>query len=247
MEITINQIKDIISPTTYDDAKFKTITDSLNQTFAKYSIDSYLRICHFLAQVLHESAAFRYTAELWGPTPQQQTYDTRSDLGNTTPGDGFKYRGRGWIQLTGKANYTMAGKAFNQDFVNDPDLVKVYPWAAMVSGWYWDNHQLNGDADKDDIMTITKIVNGGYNGIDDRKVWFAKAKKFLIVQPTSTNLRTGKVTATKLNIRVSPSINAGTVTDPLVQNTPITITDEQGEWIKVEVTGWVKKEFVQIN
>ena len=141
MQLSKQNVKDIISPSKYDDATLQKITDSLNQTFAYYGIDNELRICHFLAQVLHESSAFYYTAEIWGNTAAQQKYDTRTDLGNTpeADGDGYKYRGRGWIQLTGKANYTEAGKVFNQDFVTNPDLVQQYPWVAMVSGWYWDS------------------------------------------------------------------------------------------------------------
>lgn len=251
MELSKQQLKDIIIPSKYDDAKLQKITDSLNQTFASFHIDSELRICHFLAQVLHESSAFWYTAEIWGNTPAQKKYDTRTDLGNSAEvdGDGYLYRGRGWIQLTGKANYITAGKAFNQDFVGNPDLVQQYPWAAMVSGWYWDSRKLNQYADNDDIMAVTQRVNGGYNGIDDRKMWLARAKQFVIIPPSPKGILTGKVIASKLNIRENPAAEAAAIAQPLSQNASVTVLDDQNGWLRVktEITGWVKKEYIQLN
>ncbi len=142
-----------------------------------------LRMCHFLAQVLHESSAFRYSVEIWGNTPAQLAYDTRTDLGNTPEhdGDGYKYRGRGWIQLTGKTNYSLATNDLGQDFVNNPDLLAQEPWDSLAAGWFWDKHNLNTFADKDDLMTITKRVNGGFNGLNDRKMWLLKAKSVLMI------------------------------------------------------------------
>lgn len=185
MPITPEQLKAIITPIKYDDVRLKSITDALNQTFEKYTIDSNLRICHFLGQVLHESGAFRYSTEIWGNTPAQLGYDTRVDLGNTPEhdGDGYKYRGRGWIQLTGKSNYSMISKEFGQDFINNPDLIAKEPWDGLAAGWYWNKRGLNIFADKDDILTITKKVNGGYNGLNDRKMWLTKAKSILIPPP----------------------------------------------------------------
>ena len=251
MELNKQQVKDIISPSKYDDAKLQKIADSLNQTFAFYHIDSELRICHFLAQVLHESSAFRYTAEIWGNTPEQKRYDTRTDLGNSAEedGDGYLYRGRGWIQLTGKDNYIQAGKAFNQDFVANPDLVQQYPWAALVSGWYWDSRQLNQYADTDDVMTITRKVNGGYNGIDDRNMWLARAKSFVIIPPSPKGMQSGKVIASKLNVRENPAIDAVEPVAHIPKNSSVTVLEDQNGWLRVktEVTGWVKKEFIQLN
>lgn len=182
MPITTEQLKSIISPTKYDDARLQSITDALNQTFERYSIDTNLRICHFLAQVLHESGAFRYSSEIWGNTPAQKKYDTRVDLGNTPEpdGDGYKYRGRGWIQLTGKANYSLVSKEFGQDFVANPDLIGHEPYDGLAAGWYWSRRKLNVFADLDDITTVTKKVNGGYTGLNERKMWLAKAKNVLM-------------------------------------------------------------------
>ena len=251
MQLTSKQVKDIISPSVYDDAKLQKIADSLNQTFTFYHIDSELRICHFLAQVLHESSAFRYTVEIWGNTDYQKRYDTRTDLGNTPEedGDGYLYRGRGWIQLTGKANYIAAGTALSQDFVNKPDLVQEYPWVAMVSGWYWNSRNLNKFADADDINTVTKLVNGGYLGLDDRKMWLSRAKNFIMQSKPSSGLLNGKVAVDALNIRESGSATAELVAQPLVRDTNVTILEESNGWLKVRtgVEGWVKKDYIQIN
>jgi putative chitinase len=251
MILTKQQITDIISPTRYDDAKLQQITDALNDTFARYNIDSELRICHFLAQVLHESAAFFYSAEIWANTEAQKRYDTRTDLGNTpeADGDGLIYRGRGWIQLTGKANYIAAGEDLQQDFKNNPDLVAKYPWVAVVSGWYWNKHNLNDLADKDDIMSITKIVNGGYNGIDSRKRWLGKSKSFIITPKPHEGMISGKVTASILNIREKPSAQAEIVSNPLPQDTIVTILEDTDGWyrVKTEIVGWVNKNYIQIN
>ncbi|POY34850.1 chitinase [Solitalea longa] len=182
MKITTEQLAAIIKPTKYEQAQLEKITESIAQTFDRYDISTPLRACHFLAQVLHESSAFKFTVEIWGPTPAQRRYDTRVDLGNSPEldGDGFKFRGRGWIQLTGKTNYKLATTEFGQDFISDPSLIHDYPWAALVSGWFWKRKKLNDLADLDDITSITKKVNGGFNGFDDRKMWLAKSKAVLL-------------------------------------------------------------------
>jgi putative chitinase len=181
MPVTTDQLKSVISPISYDDEKLQSIVDSLNETLTRYYIDTNIRMCHFLAQVLHESGTFRYSVEIWGNTPAQLAYDTRVDLGNTPEldGDGYKYRGRGWIQLTGKNNYLLLSKEFEKDFVTDPDLVAKNPYDSLAAGWFWNRRKLNPFADIDDIMTITKKVNGGFNGLNDRKMWLIKAKEVL--------------------------------------------------------------------
>lgn len=179
MPISQQQLTSIIGTTVFTQALLAQITDSLNQTFERFQINTSLRICHFLAQVLHESGTFRYTSEIWGPTHAQMGYENRADLGNNEPGDGFKYRGRGWIQLTGKANYQLATNDFGNDFVANPNLLMQYPWAAIIAGWFWNKHALNQFADLDDITTITKKINGGLNGFTDRQNWLAKAKSIV--------------------------------------------------------------------
>ncbi|MBV9961530.1 MAG: glycoside hydrolase family 19 protein [Parafilimonas sp.] len=181
MPITKQQLANIISPVKYADDKLQAIADALNETFSKYEINTNLRMCHFLGQVLYESSAFRYSVEIWGNTEAQKRYDTRTDLGNTPEldGDGYKYRGRGWIQLTGKTNYRLASDEFHQDFVSNPDLLAKEPWDGLAAGWFWSKRKLNTFADADDIITITKRINGGFNGLNERKMWLTKAKGVL--------------------------------------------------------------------
>jgi putative chitinase len=181
MPITSAQISSIIQPKKYGADKLKAITDALNATFDRYEINTPLRIAHFLAQVLHESSAFYYSVEIWGNTEAQKRYDTRTDLGNTPEldGDGYKYRGRGWIQVTGKTNYGLVSQELGKDFLRNPDLLATAPYDSLSAGWYWNKRKLNAWADADDILTITKKINGGFNGLNDRKMWLVKAKQVI--------------------------------------------------------------------
>lgn len=133
-------------------------------------------LAQFFPQIMHESGDFRYDGEIWGPTAAQERYDTRADLGNTpaADGDGFLYRGRTAMQLTGKSNYRQfrdwcRRMGFNPpDFVAEPDLVNTDPWEGLVPLWYWSSRDLNKWADQGDIETITRKINGGKNGLADR-------------------------------------------------------------------------------
>jgi putative chitinase len=177
--LTNEQLSTLVAPTGKVNDQ---LVAALNETFARYHINTPLRICHFLAQILHESGTFRYSTEIWGNTPAQQKYDTRVDLGNSpeADGDGYKYRGRGWIQLTGRANYLSLTKEFGVDFVSEPDLVAREPYNALSAGWFWNKRGLSLLADADDVRAITKKINGGYNGLDDRIKWLNKAKSILL-------------------------------------------------------------------
>lgn len=148
---------------------------------ARVGLNQPHRLAHYIPQLAHESGGFRYDRELWGPTPAQERYDTRTDLGNTPEkdGDGYKYRGRTAMQLTGKYNYTKfmqwcTREGLNPpDFINKPDLVNTDPWEGLVPLWYWDEgnpsgKSLNRYADQGDIEMITRRINGGLNGYDDR-------------------------------------------------------------------------------
>lgn len=134
------------------------------------------RLACYLGQLAHESGRWVYDREIWGPTAAQTRYDTRTDLGNTAAkdGDGYRYRGRGPIQITGKANYEQftvwARKvsASAPDFVASPDLVVTDPWEGLVAIWYWETRELDRLADRGDDFAITKTINGGFNGIADR-------------------------------------------------------------------------------
>ena len=129
----------------------------------------------FLAQCSHESGGFRYLSEIWGPSAAQKTYDGR--MGNNQPGDGYRYRGRGYIQLTGKNNYTQAGKDLSLDLVKNPDQAADPKIGALTSVWFWKTNVQPRVSNWDDVNTITKIVNGGYNGLDDRKMRYAAFKQ----------------------------------------------------------------------
>lgn len=146
------------------------------------------RLAQFLAQIAHESGLWRYDAEVWGPTAAQKRYDTRTDLGNTAAadGDGFLYRGRGPIQITGRANYrefTAWARALDPqapDFVANPDAVLTDPWEGLGPIWYWDTRDLNRYADNGDLLTITKRINGGTNGLADREAQYTRAGLVLL-------------------------------------------------------------------
>lgn len=151
------------------------VVSALNETFTKYEINTKVRQCHFLAQVLHESGSFRYTEEIASGV----AYEGRADLGNTQPGDGKKFKGRGNIQITGRFNYDLIGKAFNIDLLTHPELLKQYPLAALSAGWYWNSRNLNSKADAGDFIGITKKINGGLNGLADRQLWFNKCDNII--------------------------------------------------------------------
>jgi putative chitinase len=141
------------------------------------SIDTSLRQAHFLAQVGHESAELRYTEEI----ASGAAYEGRKDLGNTQAGDGVRFKGRGLMQLTGRANYAAFGNFTEQDLLTHPQLVASDPRLAIdVATWFWTKHDLNALADADDIRAITHRVNGGENGLADRKAKLARAKWFLL-------------------------------------------------------------------
>lgn len=144
-----------------------------------------LRVAHFLAQVLHESGRLRYTAEVWGPTTQQRKYDPASGsrlaamLGNSVPGDGYRYRGRGLIQLTGRTAYGQYAGFSGLNVVEYPDLLCEPYCAADVAGWFWQTRGLNRWADADDIRGVTRRINGGFNGLEDRAKLLERAKRLL--------------------------------------------------------------------
>jgi len=143
-----------------------------------YSINTPLRMAHFLAQVGHESGELRYSEEIAGG----DAYEGRLDLGNTQPGDGPRFKGRGLIQLTGRSNYAAYSKARGVDYttVEGAKLLAADPVTAVdVACWFWARHNLNAFADQDDIVTITRRINGGLNGLDSRKAKLARAKFFI--------------------------------------------------------------------
>ena len=155
----------------------------------RYGITSGLERAHFLAQVGHESGDYYYKAELWGPTPTQTRYEGRSDLGNSQPGDGKKFKGRGYIQITGRANYKgynnyLVGIGDNVDVLNNEDVVETEKYAADSAGYWWKNLSRNisrlalAGSTPRDVELVSIRVNGKNrrtgtaNGLADRQAKF---------------------------------------------------------------------------
>ncbi|WP_267396548.1 MULTISPECIES: glycoside hydrolase family 19 protein [unclassified Sphingomonas] len=138
-------------------------------------LDSTGRLAHAMAQVGHESDGFRAMEEY----ASGAAYEGRKDLGNTQRGDGVRYKGRGPIQVTGRANYRKYGRLFGIDLEGRPDLASVPSIGMMVSCGYWADHNLNAFADRDDVVGLTRAINGGTNGLDDRKARLAAMKTLL--------------------------------------------------------------------
>lgn len=172
-----------------DASNMAAVLVALDRYGERFGLDRPHRLAHFLAQVMHESGDFRYDREVWGPTPAQKRYDTRTDLGNTPAidGDGFLFRGRAGIQVTGTSNYRQftawcrkeIGGAV-PDFVANPDAVLMDPWEGLAPIWYWATRNLNRLADQGDIETITVRINGGKNGFDDRVDRYARCALVLL-------------------------------------------------------------------
>lgn len=183
------------------------ILSVLSQEMVKSGIDNPLRICHFLAQLSHESAGFTVIQEnlyysekgllknfgryfkdglekKYAGKPKliaSRVYANRMGNGAEDTGDGWKYRGRGFIQLTGRANYEKYSKIIFGDsrLLENPDLALDYLVASKIACEFWNDKNLNALADKDNALAITKLINGGTNGLEHRKQLTEKAKAAL--------------------------------------------------------------------
>lgn len=149
--------------------------DPLNDAMAEFEINTLQREAAFVAQLAHESGEFRYVREL----ATGDAYENRADLGNTQPGDGRRYRGRGLIQITGRDNYRRCGDALDVDLIAEPQRLEGDVLACRSAGWFWRDHGLNELADKRDFRTITKRINGGFNGYAERLHYWERAKEVL--------------------------------------------------------------------
>lgn len=152
----------------------------LDKYCPQYSINSPLRLAHFLAQACHETGGFKWLKEIWGPTPAQKRYEGRQDLGNNRPGDGRLYCGRGIFQLTGRANYSRIGAALALPLEVEPELACDPQISVRIACHYWMTHGINAPADADNIELVTRLINGGQNGIDDRRACLVRAKEVLL-------------------------------------------------------------------
>lgn len=155
------------------------IADALDQYAPQYAVNTPLRLAHFIAQACHETEGFRYLKEIWGPTPAQEGYEGRADLGNDRPGDGRLYCGRGIFQLTGRANYARIGAALQLPLEVEPELARDPQISTRIACHYWQTHCINVPADADNIARVTRLVNGGLNGLVDREACLARAKEVL--------------------------------------------------------------------
>lgn len=148
-----------------------------NVHFRTYGIlDSGLRLTHFMGQCGHESGGFRYMEEI----ASGAAYEGRADLGNTQPGDGRRFKGRGPIQLTGRANYRRVGRKIGIDLERHPEIVSHPSIGLLVGCVYWSDRQLNVKADADDLLGLTRAINGGTNGLEDRRRRTAQAKELIL-------------------------------------------------------------------
>lgn len=167
----------------------------LQKAATLYDINNRARVAMFLAQICHESGNLQWVKELWGPTRTQTRYEGRKDLGNTEPGDGKRFRGRGLIQVTGRYNYRALTQRLHAlgssgtpraealadylnvfdpgatlpDFEADPSLLEQPLWAALSAGDYWDRENLNPLSDQMALTLVTRRINGGLNGLKERK------------------------------------------------------------------------------
>ena len=151
----------------------------LNAAMGHYQIVGTKRVAAFIAQIGHESGQLKYVKEIWGPTAAQARYEGRKDLGNTVAGDGSKYRGRGLIQITGRANYMTCGEGLGLDLIKQPELLEKPQHACMSAAWFWATKGLSTLADAGQFDKITLRINGGQNGAADRQALYARALKVL--------------------------------------------------------------------
>ena len=147
----------------------------LNKYFSHYQINTPLRMASFLAQVGHESGQLRYHEEI----ASGAAYEGRVNLGNTRPGDGKRFKGRGLIQITGRFNYEEISKDLGIDFLNNPTRLSDPEFAVMSAFWFWNRHSLNRYADINDFERLTKKINGGLNGYHDRLELYRRALEVL--------------------------------------------------------------------
>lgn len=198
---TVAQL-DAISGNNSNASNKQSIITALERFGEKVGLDKPHRLAHFLSQLAHESGGFRYDKEIWGPTPAQVRYDTRTDLGNTAAvdGDGERYAGRGPIQLTGKFNYTKFRDwarrldASASDFVANPEAINTDPWEGLSAIWYWSagnptGKSLNAYSDSNDIEQVTKKINGGLNGYADRIRFYTRAAMVLLGRLPPTDIK----------------------------------------------------------
>lgn len=175
--ITKEQLKSIMTNAT--NANIDKFIDPINQTMDKFNINTVNQMAAFIATIAVESGELRYVKEL-GNDAYFAKYDSgklAANLGNTEPGDGPKYKGRGLIQVTGRYNYNQFSKLMGLDLINNPELLEEPLNATLSAGYFWNSRRLNALAD--DIVAVTKKVNGGTNHLAERTAFYQKAQIIL--------------------------------------------------------------------
>ena len=189
MIITLEKLQQITGAT---EIRLKPFIGPLNEGMATSKINTPYRIAAFIAQVSHESGAFRYTKEI----ASGEAYEGRNDLGNYQAGDGVRFKGRGLIQVTGRNNYIQISEDLAVDFINHPEKLEEPSWAAISACWFWSWKGLNAICDKPDdwfvtikgkaydkFMFLTRRINGGLNGYPDRVKYFNRAASIFGLNP----------------------------------------------------------------
>lgn len=248
-----------------DEVNARSVIVSLDKYGAKVGLDKPHRYVQYLCQLMHESGSFKYDKEIWGPTPAQKRYDTRTDLGNTPAldGDGKLYMGRTSIQLTGKANYT----AFRDwvwgnidksapDFVKYPDKVNEDPWEGLAPIWYWakgnpTGKSLNRYADENNIEQITKKINGGLNGFQDRQDYYVRiglvvlgysptaVREFQLNSGLTADGDAGPLTRAAIHKRLAAMGDVKTTPAPVVA--PVAVVPSQIDKPLTQTTGFIER------
>ena len=157
-------------------AKAGIFLPALNAAMLEFGINTPARQASFLAQLAHESGQLVYVREL----ASGAAYEGRKDLGNTQPGDGVRFRGRGLLQITGRTNYAACGKALGLDLLAQPAMLEQTVNACRSAGWFWQSRGLSALADAGDQVAVTRRINGGTNGLAERLAYFKVAQKVLV-------------------------------------------------------------------
>jgi putative chitinase len=169
MEINKQQLQAIYKETT--PALLDKFLPHLNTAFGEFEINTPQRMRMFLAQIGHESGQLRYVKEL----ASGEAYEGRANLGNTSPGDGVRYKGRGLIQITGKRNYVLCSLGLDLPLLENPEMLEQPLNAVRSAGWYWKSNNLNSLCDLGLFKELTKRINGGLNGYADRYKLYQRA------------------------------------------------------------------------
>jgi putative chitinase len=164
----------------------------MQAAMGEFEVNSPAREAAFAAQLAHESGQFQFMEEIWGPTDAQRRYEPpeklATRLGNTEPGDGKRFKGRGPIQITGRANYARFGHLLSVDLLAMPERAALPELGFRIAALFWRTKKLNELADQvtaDAFKEITRRINGGFNGLADREAFYAVAKTVLGVAPPS--------------------------------------------------------------